>query len=341
MSTSLLNRIKSIDTNAHYDNACKAVLASKTILAYILKSIVEECQDLTIEEIKACIESEVSVGQTPVHPYEGEFIKGMNNESHIYGEGITSYDIHFSASFPSSEGITKIYFNVEAQNTTPVYPIEKRGIYYLGRIISSQYETDFKNSHYEQLKKSYSIWICLNPLKEKRNTIVRYEMKPEFIKGYYEIDKKDYDIVSLVVINLGKSDDDENEGILKLLEVLLSHTRNVDDKQTILEDEFKIELSQKEREDIEKMCNLSYAVEQKGIEIGKSEGIDIGKKEGIEIGRNEEKVKILTKQIKKVYKINLKDWLKGLNDQQLEKAEELILEKISLEEFIREIEQAK
>jgi len=95
-------------------------------------------------------------------------------------------------------------------------------------------------------------------------------------------------------------------------------------------DEFKIELSQKEREDIEKMCNLSYAVEQKGIEIGKNEGI--------EIGRNEEKVKILTKLIKKVYKINLKDWLKGLNDQQLEKAEELILEKLSLEEFIREIE---
>ena len=78
------------------------------------------------------------------------------------------------------------------------------------------------------------------------------------------------------------------------------------------------------------MCNLSYAVEQKGIEIGKNEGI--------EIGRNEEKVKILTKLIKKVYKINLKDWLKGLNDQQLEKAEELILEKLSLEEFIREIE---
>ena len=35
------------------------------------------------------------------------------------------------------------------------------------------------------------------------------------------------------------------------------------------------------------MCNLSQAVKELGIEIGKKEGIDIGRTEGISIGRSE------------------------------------------------------
>ena len=35
------------------------------------------------------------------------------------------------------------------------------------------------------------------------------------------------------------------------------------------------------------MCNLSQAVKELGIEIGKKEGIDIGRSEGISIGRSE------------------------------------------------------
>ena len=35
------------------------------------------------------------------------------------------------------------------------------------------------------------------------------------------------------------------------------------------------------------MCNLSQAVKEIGIEIGKKEGIDIGRTEGINIGRSE------------------------------------------------------
>ena len=35
------------------------------------------------------------------------------------------------------------------------------------------------------------------------------------------------------------------------------------------------------------MCNLSQAVKELGIEIGKKEGINIGRSEGIDIGRTE------------------------------------------------------
>ena len=37
------------------------------------------------------------------------------------------------------------------------------------------------------------------------------------------------------------------------------------------------------------MCNLSQAVKELGIEIGKKEGIDIGRSEGIQIGESKAK----------------------------------------------------
>ncbi len=53
----------------------------------------------------------------------------------------------------------RLIINIEAQNDFyPGYPLIKRGIYYCSRMISAQYGTEFKNSHYENIKKVYSIW---------------------------------------------------------------------------------------------------------------------------------------------------------------------------------------
>ena len=35
------------------------------------------------------------------------------------------------------------------------------------------------------------------------------------------------------------------------------------------------------------MCNLSYAIEEKGIEKGRAEGVEMGRAEGVEMGRAE------------------------------------------------------
>ena len=355
----LLNRISAVDQKSQYDASCKNVLASRSILALILKATAWEYRFMAIEDIKKCIEGHVSIGDTPVHP--GEFISGMNSESSIYGEGTCYYDICFRSLLKDDQGISKIYFNIEAQNRNPPYPIEKRGMYYLGRMMSSQYETEFKGSHYEGIRKEYSIWICLNPEKRKRNTIIRYDMKPEFMEGNYELNKGDYDNISLVVINLGGRDE-EGEGIIRMLKVLFSNRMSIDRKQRILEDEFKIKLSDEEKEDIEEMCNLSEGVEQRGIEIGlqrgkalgrsegidigiqqgRSEGIDIGiqqgRSEGIDIGIQRGLVNTLTKLIRKIYRIEPGEWLERLTEEQLEKAEDIILDNMSYDEFINEVE---
>ena len=70
----------------------------------------------------------------------------------------------FFAVAPVSGELIRLIINIEAQNDYyPGYPLIKRGLYYCSRMISAQYGTEFTGSHYEQIKKVYSIWICINP----------------------------------------------------------------------------------------------------------------------------------------------------------------------------------
>ena len=80
----------------------------------------------------------------------------------------------------------------------------------------------------------------------------------------------------------------------RLLRVLFSTTLSKTEKLDILEKEFSIvqgaydtSMIESLRKETDTMCNLSQAVKELGIEIGKKEGIDIGRTEGINIGRSE------------------------------------------------------
>lgn len=122
--------------------------------------------------------------------------------------------------------------NVEAQNNFyPGYPIIKRGIYYCSRMISSQYGVEFTESHYEKIKKVYSIFICVNPPKYRENTINRYVIREENLIGNVAEKKENYDLLTAIMICLGHSGDDKYAGILKLLDVLLSSEREPEEKR--------------------------------------------------------------------------------------------------------------
>lgn len=61
--------------------------------------------------------------------------------------------------------------------------------------------------------------------------------------------------------------------MLKLLEVLLSPTREAAEKKQILQDDFHIEMTRKLEKEVSIMCNLSKGIEEIGIREGKREGI--------------------------------------------------------------------
>lgn len=73
----------------------------------------------------------------------------------------------------------------------------------------------------------------------RKNTINRYSITEENLVGAIKEPVEHYDLLSVVMICLGDSDEENHSsGILKLLEVLLSSEREAADKERILQEEF-------------------------------------------------------------------------------------------------------
>ena len=265
---------------AQYDAACKKVLAEKIILAWIMKHTMKEYADYEVREIvERFIVGEPKVAETKVLPDETNAPKiiGTGVEDMTVTEGSITYDIQFRAIVPDTDEVVQMIINVEAQNDFyPGYPIIKRGIYYCARMISSQYGTVFMKSHYEKIQKVYSVWICMNPPKERNHTITGYSLTEKQYVGNVKEKEEYYDLMNAVMICLGNSGNETENDLLRMLDVLLSTDKEADEKKTILENEFQIPMTEKMEMEVETMCNLSDGVEQKGIRKGIEIGIEQG-----------------------------------------------------------------
>ena len=277
----LAKNISAAGDKSAYDAACKRLLANKIILAWIMKSCLEEYRDFSVDEIaEKYIEGNPQIARTALHPDEGEDVSGeqikeAKTEDSTIKEGRVTYDIRFYAVAPLSGEMVSLIINVEAQsNFYPGYPIIKRGIYYCSRMISSQYGVEFTDSHYERIKKVCSIWICSSPPEYRENTINRYVVREENMIGNIAEKKGNYDLLTVVIICLGHSGDDKYTGILKLLNVLLSSEKDPKEKKKILQDDFDIKMTKELESEVSEMCNLSQGIEEKGIEIGTLRAIE-------------------------------------------------------------------
>ena len=100
-----------------YDAACKRVLSEKSILAWIIKSCLDEYRDCSIQEIaEKYIESQPQVGEVPVLPDAVPRIHGLDTEDKSTIEGTVLYDVRFRAAAPSDGKPIGLIINVEAQN---------------------------------------------------------------------------------------------------------------------------------------------------------------------------------------------------------------------------------
>ncbi len=158
------------------------------------------------------------------------------------------------------------------------------GIWTLYRMISAQYGKEFTNSHYGNIHKVYSIWVCLHSPQKRKNTITKYLIKEENLIGNVKEERKNYDLLTVIMICLGKPEDDNYIGILKLLEVLLSSERDPSEKKKILQEDFSIQMTKQLEDEVSVMCNLSEGLEQRGIAKGFAQGMVQGIAQGKEEG---------------------------------------------------------
>lgn len=288
VQNTLAKNLETVDAGkVSLDRICKKLLSNKVILARILKTCVKEYQECSLKEIEEkYIEGTPQVAQSPVHQGEsaemGESVVGSRNEDSSMTEETITYDIKFEAVNPQH---FLMMINVECQSDFyPGYSLPKRGTYYGSRMISAQYGTVFTRSHYEKLRKVYSIWICLNPPKYRRNSINLYSFHEEQLLGKVCEKKENYDLMTIVMICLGR--EEESTGLIRLLSVLLSTKINAEEKKRILELEFGIEMTKEMEEEASDMCDFGRYVEeqamQRGMQRGMQQGLQRGMQQGIQ-----------------------------------------------------------
>lgn len=147
-----------------YDEACKALFQNKEIIAPVLKEVVPEYRNSTVEEIIRFIDAD-SIEDIPVDDISA-MADRLSTEMDSVSDKLIRYDTHFKAVNPllSDENLCiHLHIDLEVQNdyrpAKPSYPIIKRGIYYVAREISCQLGVLTEKSNYNVLEKSYSIFI--------------------------------------------------------------------------------------------------------------------------------------------------------------------------------------
>ena len=288
--TDLAEAIDVVADKAQYDRCAKKLLAFKAIDAWILKTCVKEFYPYSVEYItEHCLSGEVEISEHAVHQDQlnrskrvngDEQVTKMNSESSSVNEGTVYYDVRFTAIAPTNEEIIKLIINLEIQtNDKPGYELVTRGIYYCARMISEQHDSVFIGEHYEKIQKVYSIWICPSTPECRKNQMTRYHMTKDQVIGNTYVKEQAYDLMEIIILSLGEPENDADCSILNLLNTLFSPSVLPDEKKNVLSKKYNIAMTAELESEVQRMCNLSTAIEnqgiKKGLAEGRAEGVDL------------------------------------------------------------------
>ena len=262
MNTEIKNTILTTDKDAQYDESAKRLLGQKSILAHILVKTVDEFAGMDPKDVVPYIEGEPFINTVPIETgftntvikNDESLVVGLNSENPELHEGMIRFDIIFYS---------------------PGYALMNRAIFYTCRMISSQKERDFSNSNYNDIKRVYSIWVCMNMPENSLEHI--HLVKGSIVNSHAW--KGKLDLVNIVMIGLAKElpKHEEKYELHRLLGALLSQDLTANEKLDIIGNEYAIPMEKDFREDVSIMCNLSQKIKETGIETG----IEMGKREMI------------------------------------------------------------
>ncbi len=124
----------------------------------------------------------------------------------------------------------------------------------------------------------YSIWFVFNAPEKRANQIVSFHLQERSEKPMFE--KTDYDILEVVLIGLNEDCDyigtsKPQNRLCHLLNTVFSTKLSVDKKSKIMQNDYKINMTDTKIKEMNNMCNLSDGIFEKGTE----QGIEQNKKE--------------------------------------------------------------
>ena len=265
MDTEIKNAVSATDQDAQYDDRAKRLLGNKIILAHILVKTVDEFKGMNPKDVVSYIEVEPFIGVVPVEPgltnaekeKDGQRIVGLNTENAEINEGLIRFDIIFYVRM--KDGISQVIVNLEVQKDEPTgYHILNRAVFYASRLVSSQKERDFVKTNYNDIKRVFSIWVCMNM---DENSMDYVHLTDEKLLGSYPW-KGGLDLLNIVLIGISNElpEHDEKYELHRLLSTILSMELSVDEKLNIIKSEYSIPVDDKLRKDVSAMCNLSQGI---------------------------------------------------------------------------------
>ena len=235
---------------------------------------------------------------------ESEMIDEKNIE--VMDEAIPGsqikYDIQFEAALPcthkdeGSKGKKSanrkklcLIINLESQTKdNPGYPLIRRTLYYSSRLVAKQKNTEpgFVKSKYGEIKKVYSIWICIGHVKQKNDVINSYTIQETCHTKIWHAPRNHFDIMTVVMVypevetfrNAREIREEQESGktfeqkLLELLKVLFIKDFPVEKKKERLEKEYGIMMKRETESEVMEMCNFSDFIEERGIRKGLEQG---------------------------------------------------------------------
>jgi hypothetical protein len=97
-------------------------------------------------------------------------------------------------------------------------------------------------------------------------------MIKEDIYGRTDVLSINYDLMEVVIINLGDVEKESELEILNLLNVLFSPSMSSKKKKEILSNDFNIAMTRELESEVQNMCNLSDGIFELGRQEGRQEG---------------------------------------------------------------------
>lgn len=253
------------NANVAYDATAKKFLSRRIFLARIIKRCIKEFADFSVEDIaNKYIEGEPELGTIPLAPDRTNAVRkitGDNVEYKTLTEGETTFDIRVTVYLPQENERIKLIINIEAQKKyNPGYSLIKRGIFHGSRLMSAQYNVEFVEPHFNDIKKVVSIWICMTSPDRDGSGITEYRFTEYTVVGNISKPTQEYDLIQLVMVYLRRDGSLIEDELLKLLHLIFCAQLNATMKKERLKSEFGIELDNTALKEVNIMCNLSEGI---------------------------------------------------------------------------------
>ena len=180
-------------------------------------------------------------------------------------QGMEQYDESVKQVLAHKIILANILVNIEAQKDEPTsYYIQNRAVFYACRMVSSQKERDFTGMNYNDIKKVYTIWICMN---QKENSLNYLHLTNEKLMGKTAIEKAG-DLIHIILLGLAKNlpPYTEENKLHRRLGALFTNELTIDEKISIIESEYNIESESELRKDVRKVGGLGESLIENAVE---------------------------------------------------------------------------